>query len=53
MLHDDPPLSKRKGQALHDRVEADAASQSEIGSLSDLQLIVNLEEVSAMAWIAG
>ena len=33
---------ERKGQALHGRVDANAASQSEIGSLSDLQFVVDL-----------
>ena len=33
----------RKGQASHGWVEADAASQSEIGSLSDLQFVVHAD----------
>ena len=34
---------ERKGQALHGRVEADVAIQSEIGSLSDLQFVVHAD----------
>jgi hypothetical protein len=37
------PAEKRKGQALHGRVEADAANQSEIGSLSDVQFVVHAD----------
>jgi hypothetical protein len=36
-------ISGRKGQALHGPVDADAASQSEIGSLSDLQFVVHAD----------
>ena len=34
---------ERKGQALHGRVEADVAIQSEIGSLSDLPFVVHAD----------
>jgi hypothetical protein len=39
----DHPAKERKGQASRGRVEADAASQSEIGSLSDLQFVVHAD----------
>ena len=34
---------ERKGQALHGRVEADAANQCKIGSLSDLPFVVHAD----------